>query len=159
MNRGQISSTVFTYIFAIVVIAIILLLGYRYISGTQKNIEKADLILFKNKLTNDIETISQDFGSSKKVSYSVSAEELCLLDLGKSSEISSNPKMDSYPIIKDSVQSNVKKNAFVLGNKIFESYFVGNIEINDPFFKCFKPLSGKISFVIEGKGNRTLILS
>ena len=66
--------------------------------------------------------------------------------------------MNSYLLIKDSIQSNVIKNAFVFGDSIFESYYIGDIEINDPYFNCFKPVAGKISFVVEGAGNKALIL-
>ena len=50
-----------------------------------------------------------------------------------------------------------KKNAFILGENLFESYFIGDIEINDPHFKCFNSSAGKINFTIEGRGDRTLI--
>ena len=35
--------------------------------------------------------------------------------------------------------------------------FIGDIEINDPYFICLKPVSGKVNFVIEGLGNKALI--
>lgn len=159
-KRGQISANVFIYLFAIIVIALILILGYNYISKTRENLVKTDLILLKSKLTSDIEAISSDYGSSKRVSYSVpESAELCLFDLNKKDEILSNLPIDFNPLIKDSIQSDVKKNAFVLSNPIFESYYIGNIEINEPYFKCFKPIAGKVSFVIEGAGNKALILA
>ena len=68
-------------------------------------------------------------------------------------------QIDSYPLIKDSINIDVKKNAFVLSDLIFESYYIGDIEINDPYFKCLKPVAGKVSFVIEGAGNKALILA
>jgi len=160
IKRGQISGNVFIYIFAIIVIALILILGYKYISSTKENIAKTDLILLKTKLTSDIESISSDFGSSKKVSYSIPDQaELCLIDLDKKDEILSNLRSNFNALIKDSIESNVKKNAFVFNKDIFESYYLGDIEINEPYFKCFKPVAGKISFVVEGKGDRALILT
>ena len=159
-KRGQLSGNVFIYIFAIIVIGLILILGYNYISKTKENIVKTDLIILKNKLTSDIGAMSSDFGSSKKVSYSLPQQtELCLIDLNKKDEILSTTKINSYPLIKDSIGSNVKKNAFVVSDSIFETYYIGNIEINDPYFKCLKPVAGKVSFVIEGAGNRALILT
>jgi len=83
-KRGQLSSNVFIYLFAIIVVAMILILGYKYIFTTKENIVKSDLILLKNKLSSDIEAISSDFGSTKKVSYSLPQQtELCLIDLDK----------------------------------------------------------------------------
>jgi len=160
IKRGQLSGNVFIYIFTIIVIALILILGYKYILTTKENIVKTDLILLKNKLSSDIEGISSDFGSSKKVSYSIPDQaELCLLDLDKKDEIISNLGQNFNLLIKDSIENNVKKNTFVFNEDIFESYYIGEIEINDPYFICLKPVAGKISFVVEGKGNKTLILT
>ena len=158
IKRGQLSGNVFIYMFAIIVIALILILGYKYILTTKESIVKTDLILLKNKLSSDIEAISSDFGSSKKVSYSIPDQaELCLFDLDKNNEILNNLPSNFNPLIKDSIESNVKKNTFVFNEVIFESYYIGNIEINEPYFICLKPAAGKISFVVEGKGNKTLI--
>ncbi len=158
-KRGQIG-TVFIYLFAVFVIGIILIMGYKYITGTRESISKSDLVLLKTNLASDIEAISTDYGSSKKVSYSLSnSAELCLIDLNKKDEILINLPPDFNPLMKDSIEGNVKKNAFIISDEIFESYYIDNIEINDPYFKCFKPTAGKINFVIEGLGNRTLISS
>tara|TARA_Y100000310_G_scaffold47186_1_gene43789 strand:+ start:16958 stop:17428 length:471 start_codon:yes stop_codon:yes gene_type:complete len=156
VRKGQITGNVFTYIFAIIIIALILLLGYKYIFETKENIQETELILFKNKLTSDIEAISSDFGSSKTVSYSLQAE-LCLFDLENKEDIIFPD--DFNPLIKDSINSNIKKNAFVFSNSIFQSYYIGDIEIEEQNFKCFKPSAGKITFTIEGTGNKALINS
>jgi len=159
-KRGQLSGNVFIYIFTIFVVGLILILGYNYISKTNENIVKTDLIILKNKLTSDIGAISSDFGSSKRVSYSMPQQtELCLIDLNNKNEILNNVEINSYPLIKDSIRSNVKKNAFVVSDSIFETYYIGNIEINDPYFKCLKPVAGKVNFIIEGAGNKALILT
>jgi len=157
IKRGQINN-VFVYIFALVVIALILSLGYNYITRTKESITTTDLIILKNELTSDIRTISSDFGSSKIVSYSLPLQtELCLIDLDNKDEILNNVEINSYPLIKDSIGSDVNKNAFVVSNSIFESYNIGEIEINDPYFYCLKPVSGKVRFTIEGTGNKALI--
>lgn len=159
-KRGQLSGNVLTYAFSLVLIAVILVIGYKYFIESKETMAQTDLILLKSKLTSDIKSISQDYGSSKKVSYSLpSSAELCLFDLDKKDEILSNAEINSYPLIKDSIQSDVKKNAFVLSNSIFESYYIGNLEINDPYFNCFKPVAGKVTFVVEGAGNKALILA
>lgn len=159
-KRGQLSGNVFIYLFAIIIIGLTLILGYKYISSTKENIVKSNLILLKNKLTSDIDAISSDYGSSKKVSYSIpESAKLCLFDLDKKEEILRNLPINFNHLIKDSIESNVKKNAFVIGDSIFESYYLGDIEINEPYFKCLKPVAGKISFVVEGAGNKALILT
>jgi hypothetical protein len=154
-KRGQ-SSQVFIYILTIVIVALVLFFGYKYVMNIKGTIGKAELTLFQDKLTSDIATISSDFGSVRKVSYSTQKiEELCLLDLTKREQISGV----GHPLIKDSIKSGVNRNGFILGGSTFESFFIGNSEVEFPYFVCFKKQQGKIEFTIEGKGDRALILT
>ena len=161
-KKGQISANVFIYLFSVIVIAIILTMGYNYISSTKETISKTELILLKNKLTSDIKSISQDYGSFKKVSYSIPPlTELCLVDLNedKKDKILGSELINFYPLVKDSINSNVQKNAFVFGQGVFESYFIGNIAIDQfPHFICLRSTAGKIEFGIEGTGKEALII-
>lgn len=160
IRKSQISSTVFVYIFSAIIIALILIFGYRSIIGTQEKIEQTELELFKNRIISDINSMGSDFGSSKKVAYSIPQHtQLCMFDLEKKDAIFENLPEGFNPLIIDSIRNNVRKNAFVWGNGIFEPFYAGEIEINDPHFQCLKPIAGKVSFVIEGLGNRTLILA
>ena len=159
-QRGQISGTVFVYMFSAIIIALVLIFGYRSIIGTKEKIEQTELALFKNQIISDIRAMSADFGSSKEVSYSMPQQtELCLFDLEKKDAIFGNLPEDFNPLIIDSIRNNIRKNAFVWGNEIFEPFYAGEIEIKEPYFQCLKPIAGKVSFVIEGLGNRTLILT
>ncbi len=158
IRNSQISGTVFVYMFSAIIIALILIFGYRSIIGTQESIEQTELAIFKNKIISDIEMIRTDFGSSKTVSYSIPRQtQLCIFDLSKKESIFENLPPDFNPLIIDSIRNNIKKNAFVWGNEIFEPLYLGEIEIREPYFYCLEPVAGKISFVVEGLGNRTLI--
>ena len=157
-SKSQLIGTAFVYLFSAVVIALILILGYKYIHSTKEIISTTELNLLKNKIASDIKTISSDYGSSKKVSYSIpESAELCLFDLNKKEEILNDALMGSKPLIKNSLESDASRNAFLVGRLIFEPFYVGDIEIKEPYFYCLKPVAGKVSFVIEGLGNRTLV--
>lgn len=159
MKRGQISSNVFVYILTVIIVIVILFFGYNYVTKSRDNISKTDIISLQNKISSDIETIGVDYGTFKKVSYSIKAGELCLFDLSKKEEILNSELINFYPFIKDSINSNTNKNAFFLNKKVFESFSVGDFEIKHyPYFKCLKPSSGKMNFGIEGLGNKALIL-
>ena len=158
-NEGQISGMVFVYMFSAIIIALILIFGYRSIIGTKEKIVQTELAILKNKIISDIESIKTDFGSSKEVSYSIPQQiELCLFDLEKKDAILGNLPQDFNPLIIDSIRNNIRKNAFVWGNEIFEPFYIGEIEIKEPHFYCLKHVAGKVSFVIEGFGNKTRIL-
>ena len=159
-KKNQLIGNVFIYIFSAVVIAVILIFGYKSITRTAETMKQSDLESLKSKISSDIKIMSSDYGSSKKVSYNIPENaELCLFDLGKKYEILKNKKINSYPIIKDSLESNAKKNAFLVSSSIFEPFYLEEMEINEPYFYCLTTIAGKVSFVIEGKGNRTLIFS
>ena len=114
--------------------------------------------ILKNKIISDIGAMKTDFGSSKKVMYLIPQQaELCLFDLEKKDAILGNLPEGFNVLIIDSIRNNIRKNAFVWGNEIFEPFYIGEMEINEPYFQCLKPIAGKVSFVIEGLGNRTLI--
>ncbi|MEK6948811.1 MAG: hypothetical protein AABX34_01220 [Nanoarchaeota archaeon] len=158
-RKSQVIGSVFVYLFSAVVIAMILIFGYKYIYSTKETFKQTELQLLKNDISSDIKAMSSDYGSSKKVSYALPQNaELCVFDLEKREKILNNEKMSLYPLINDSLGSNMKRNAFLISASIFEPLYVGEIEINEPYFYCFKTAAGKVGFVIEGKGNRTLIL-
>ena len=158
-KKGQISGTVFVYIFSAIAIALILIFGYRSIIGTKEKVEQTELAILKNKIILDIEVMKTDFGSSKEVSYSMPSQtQLCLFDLEKKDAILENLPEGFNVLIIDSIRNNIRKNAFVWGNEIFEHFYAGEIEIKEPYFQCLKPIAGKVSFVIEGAGNKALIL-
>ncbi len=158
--KSQIIGNAFVYLFSAIVIAMILIFGYKYVYSTKETIKQTELQLLKNDILSDVKSMSSDYGSSKKVSYKIPKNaELCIFDLERREEILSNEKINSYPLIKDSIAGNVKKNAFLISASIFEPIYAGEIEISEPYFYCFKPAGGKISFVIEGLGNRTLVLT
>ena len=157
-TKSQLIGNAFVYLFSAVVIAMILIFGYKYIYSTKETIKQTEMQLLKNDILSDIKAMASDYGSSKKVSYKIpQTAELCIFDLEKRDEILINEKIDSYPLIKDSIEGNVKRNAFLVSTPIFEPIYLGEIEISEPYFYCFKPIAGKVSFVIEGLGNRTLI--
>ena len=156
--KSQVIGNVFVYLFSAVVIAMILIFGYKHIYSTKETFKQTELQLLKNDIVSDIKSMASDYGSSREVSYKIpESAELCLFDLEKIGEILNNEKMSLYPLINDSLGSNVKKNAFLISASIFEPLYAGEIEINEPYFYCFKSAGGKVSFVIEGLGNRTRI--
>ena len=86
--RGQISGTVFVYMFSAIIIALILIFGYKSIVGTKEKVEQTELSILKNEIILDIGAMKTDFGSSKEVSYSIPTQtQLCMFDLEKKNMI------------------------------------------------------------------------
>jgi hypothetical protein len=155
-KRGQIPSQIFVYILALIIVAMILLFGYKAISNMQKRGEQVVLIQFKTQLKNDVERLSSDYGSVRIGKYKLPSgfDEICFVDLKNV-----NPSdIMNHPIIKDSVESGVKENIFLLGKSNFDSIYVEDLELSSyPYFSCISSKIGSVELRIEGKGNAAVI--
>jgi len=155
-KRGQIPSQVLFYIVALLVISMILLFGYKAIKGMREKEEQIILIQFKTELSNDIKSLSSDYGTIRVKEYELPSEfdEICFVDLGQvdSSEIINHPR------IKDSVESGAKQNLFLLKEDNFEAFYIENLELsNYPYFSCIQSKTGDVKLKIEGKGNAAVV--
>ena len=114
-KRGQIDSHILVYMLTIVIVAGIIVMGYKFISRSSKVMDKGELAQFKNKLAFDIKSVSNDYGTFKKITYSLpkNLQEVCFADLSKKNDIMSSKLIDFYPLIKDSISSNLNNNVFL----------------------------------------------
>ena len=152
--KAQISQ-VFIYLMTIIVAAFILFYGYRAISVFTEKSEQVSFIQFKNDMENTVTALSLDFGSVKVKEFTVpgNIKTLCLVGNYPSVLKLNNTK---YPIIENSVNSGVRKNVFLIGIGIDESFYIENVEsAENPL--CTDVVSGKIKLRMEGKGDHTFI--
>jgi len=162
LKRGQISSETLVYALTIVIVGFILVMGHKYLSSNTKVIDKAELLQFQNKLSSDIKSLGKEYGTFRKITYQVpnNVEEVCFVDLNKKNELLSSKLINYYPLMKDSVESDVRKNIFFVGASEQQSYFVDSVVINHyPYMNCFQQLNNKIEVGIEGLGDSSLILA
>jgi len=158
---GQLHTQIFIYIFAIIIVSILLILGYKYFFVIKENLAKSNIAVIQNKLTSDLKTISTEYGSIKKVSYSVkNLNLLCLVDLTKKVTILESEEIKFHPLVKDSIASGAKKNIFAFDKSILSSYYVKELGITTyPYFKCIRTKNGIIEFNILGKGDKAIIFT
>jgi len=125
--------------------------------------ETGEVVQFRNKLAFDIKSISNDYGTFKKITYTLprNLQEVCFVDLNKKDDILLSKLIDFYPIIKDALGSNLSKNVFFMGTSDEQSFYIPNIAINHyPFMNCFHQKNGKADIGIEGRGGgNSLILA
>lgn len=154
-KRGIVSSEVFVYVLTIVIVAVILVMGYRYIGSSKKIIDRGDLLQFRNRVISDIKSIGREFGAFKRISYSLPSnlEEVCFVDLGKKDDILSSKLISFYPSIKDSITSSLDKNVFFIGAVEISSVHVDGISISHyPFVNCFHQKNQKTNIGVGGLG-------
>ena len=71
-----------------------------------------------------------------------------------------NPDVfNKFPLIQDSIASNLNKNVFLVkGDEVKRSFFSGNLELSYPYFECLIPMNERIDFFLEGKGRAVEVI-
>ncbi len=161
-KRGEfiISHTV-AYLLLVVIVAAIFIMGYRYFKSTKDVIKSSELLAFQNKLSNDVRSISSDYGTFKKIVYNLPDKlgEVCFVDFAKKDEILTSLLIKSYPTIKDGIEGNQDENVYLIGNVQKHGFNAGSFEVNHyPYFSCLPVNKGKIEIGLEGRGNKALVL-
>ncbi|MBN1503119.1 hypothetical protein JW930_06240 [Candidatus Woesearchaeota archaeon] len=149
--KSQISSQVFIYIFAAIIISITLLVGFKVIDSLRRTAYQKSINDFKMSLASLIETRAFEYGSVEKVKLNLPSEfsEVCFVN---SDFIVATGEIENYPLIKDSVDSGTRENIFLITNTIADSFFIDTLEVGDGFL-CIKNNNG-IKVRVEGIGNK-----
>jgi len=145
---------IFTWIVAIVLMSLLVLFGYRSITNLRVRGEQVKFLEFKNDLTSTIESTT-DYGSERRVSLSAPGayNEVCFVDFEGGIDLS---LMNNYPIIRDSVASQLGKpaieNVFLVKDIAEQSFKIENMRVEAPKFLCVEVKAGKINFRVAGLG-------
>lgn len=155
-KKSQLSSQVFVYALSMIVVSMILIIGYKYLGSINNAIDKSSLLQFQNKLFSDMKNTGKEFGSEKKIEYSLpkNVESVCFADLSKKEQILSTKLIDFYPLMVDSIKSGLQKNIFFAGSSGIVSFYSKEFVVDEyPYIKCFSNKDGKIELALEGKGS------
>jgi hypothetical protein len=175
-NKAQIQSQVIVYILAVIIMAMVLVFGYKAVAGMKTQAETAQLLTFRSDLTNEIKSIGGDYGTSKVKFFSVPPKyrQVCLVNLEHSDADGANDvyaqiqALKPSAIIKDAVKSMTmtgsnyeRKNVFLCPTCVDQLY-VGNITLldkdgADTVFRCFDITQGNLKLTIVGLGDRAEI--
>lgn len=154
-KRGQIAGQALLYILAGLLFAGVLLFGIRAVSQLGERGSQVDLIQFKAGLANDIISLSRSYKDVVRKAYEFPSgfDEICFVD---SDEVDADD-IFGHPLIKDSVESDVEANVFLLGDT-FEAFYVKELALPAyPYYSCFDADVGKVEIRLEGRGDETLV--
>lgn len=136
---------------------IIVIAGYKMISGINERACKTEIAKFEVELKNIDKSLR--FGAKELQSYSVpcKVDKIYFFDLNKKID----PKIfKDIPIIKDALESGTDHNIFLVNEDgVKHSFNGGNIQMAYPYHICFTPKFDTISFFIEGAGKSAKITS
>lgn len=165
-HKGQINQ-VFTFIMALLVMGLIVLIASKSIFGINKDKCEIDLISFNEKLKEGI-IGNNDFGSVTQLSLRVpcSYQKLCVLDSRAvqnnydNSQLLSSIRDDKSNfdfIIYNSIKNNINNNIFLSnGDKTVQVGFVKQLQLADPnAMLCFEVTGGAFNIKTKGQGRFT----
>ena len=162
-RAGQIAGQVFIYIITLVVVAVILIFGYRSISTFKNKTDEVGALQFKQQLESSIKSISGQFGTLKVKEFELNSQykELCFVnnyDFDTHADL--NAQFADYPLILDSFSNNQPtSNAFLIlkDRSVAESYTLGKVAPSAGNFECFPFNRSVVTLHIEGKGDHAVI--
>ena len=166
---------IFTFIVALIIIAVIVLVATKLLDGTFKDKCTADVIVFSDSFKETIRT-NNDYGGITQESYLAPCNyrTICLVDAKvlSDSTFNGNFKYDAtgFPgaeFIRDSVivssgdtEEAVKENIFLIDNDgvVTPAGFAPQLQLYNPRnASCFSAKQGKFTFILRGQGRTTLI--
>ena len=168
MKKSQ-SSQVFTYIAAILVIGLLIVMGYKAIDMMLSKQCDANRVIFEKNLLSFIDEYS-DYGSVHEeiIKAPCDAKELCFADAAAFSDycsgaypprlISDFPSADSVII---TAVEDCKANIFI--KREFTETLINPIKFSDKIslvgdpFQCFRIKNGQVKIIFSGLGRKTQI--
>lgn len=158
---------VFIFIVAALTFALILIFGYRAITGFLKSGEDVAFVQFKTGLESSVRKIYTEFGSVRVERYStpLAYTQICFVDLDAPSD-SGLCAFDQYgcsvwQIASDSGKGyeGVEENVFLTppAPVPIKVYRISIEDKNGKNFLCVPIKQGAFSMVMEGRGDKTLL--
>lgn len=166
-KKAVVMGQVFIYIVAAIVFAVVLIFGYRAISGFLEKGEQVGFVTFKTDLESAIQEVYSDYGKvvvyNERNPFSVPGkyERVCFIDLGydevgRQNEGICNPNDADYHFIAcDYWRSGVDWEE-ADQNVFLEPAGLGPIKVlpvkMDDGYICLPVIGGRIEMRLEGKG-------
>jgi len=158
---------VFIFIVAALTFSMILIFGYRAITGFLKSGEEVAFVQFKTSLESSIKKIYTEFGSVRVEKYSTptSYRQICFLDL----DAPYDPELCNFDQVACSVWGaapNLGKGYEGADENVFltppapvkiKVYKISIEEEKEKNFLCIPIKQGTFGVVMEGKGDKTLL--
>ena len=159
MKKGQIQAQIFVYILAMIVMALVLLYGYKSISTMKDRAKQVDLLSFKNDVIRAVEKVSNDYGTVRAPTFNIPSDykEVCFIDIDNSpANIESE-----YPLVYEA-WFDKSANVFLITDLAEEFFMVGEsdssiISIDEPNYLCIDVINGRTKIRIEGIGGKAQI--
>ena len=166
-KKGMGVGQVFVFIIAAITFAVILIFGYRAITGFLKSGEDVAFVQFKTGLESDIKKIYTEFGSVRVERYStpLTYSQACFVDL----DAPYDPELCQFDQVACSVWQETSsagggydradENIFLTppAPVKIKSYKISIEDKDRKNFLCIPVQQGTFGMVMEGRGDKTLL--
>lgn len=149
-KKAQIQSQIFIYVFALIVVSLILVFGIKAIYSFKKDTEKVSIVNFQTDIKTLVASAAAEYGSVQKAEILLPKEfrQVCFTD----SE-TANIDISTYPLIYNAVVDKTADNVYLVkeANNVEQFKTQTSILVNYPnHFMCINNTKGKIVFTIKG---------
>ncbi|MFH1510154.1 MAG: hypothetical protein ABIF10_00555 [Candidatus Woesearchaeota archaeon] len=151
--RSQIQSQMFIYIAAALLVILLLLFGYKTISGFKDKMRKISVVEVESAIKSGVDFVAGEYGTVKKTEIKVpeDTDMICFLDLTRRDELLQTSVAD-FPEIQESLEGFVQKNVFLMSkNKVTDLLYVGPLCFSSPYYKCLETPKQLLKILIKGR--------
>lgn len=153
MKKSQIQSQIFIYLFAIIVLSMIILFGFKAIKGFKKDTDTVVLVTFQKDMQSYVAAAASEYDSVQIIELLLPREykKVCFVD---ENTIWNNPIISPYPLIQNALKDGTDDNVFVVKKpgEPPSSFKTIKIDVlNEDNFICVENARGKIEFTLRGK--------
>jgi len=160
-KKGQLQGEFFRFFLIIFIGVVIVIGGFKIISKIRGTSCMTSTELFKDELRGYVKEMHGDVGSmsEKDLNAPCDVDKIYFVDLDK--DMSSLSKsLREYPLLMDAIESNVDKNVFLVKNeRVVDSFYVGDIELQKPYFVCSDTGRGNIGLYLGGRAYSTEVVN
>ena len=155
---GQIPVHLFIEIISVIIVALVLLLGFKIFGTVKEKTRDATSLKTEEQLKTMIETIALRVGSSQRATLQVPEDVKMACFVDRAADISSLALISEYPVIA-SLLEDPDTNLFLIGqDNTVEPLSVGPVCVPPyPYYLCINTTASQLDAVLEGRGNCTVI--
>lgn len=156
MRKAQLMSQPMNFIFALVILGSIAIIGYKAVSFfTDKGCD-SKLLSMQIDLSEATQQQASFTGSRKEKTYGLcDLERLYLIDASKDVSFS---EFQEYPTIVNALKGKLQKNMFLVEQRqVAKDLYIPNLDLGTPYYLCLRPRNNKVELVLEGKGSGTRV--
>ncbi|MBR9676261.1 hypothetical protein GOV05_04590 [Candidatus Woesearchaeota archaeon] len=158
-KKGQAANFPY-FIMTVIIFGIILFFGITIYNGLGDGAKTYSVTRFQDNLKNDVNTVSDEYGSSISKTYDVPNEyhTICVFDYEKKQEILQSKNIQNRPIVADAI-NNTDVNVVLIGeDNTYNFYSMPKIRFDEwPYHVCKDVENGEIKINLDGRGSHATL--